>query len=151
MSIQRRKALRAAVQLAVASVFGGRIGRVSADAEETQAAIDVFTDGVVSARGAVTLTLPEIAENGNTVSMSVSVESPMTEDAYVESVTVLAEDNPNPEVVTFHFSPSSGVARASTRMRLAKTQKVIAVARMNDGSVYTDSRIVKVTIGGCGG
>ena len=114
MSIQRRKALRAAVQLAVASVFGGRIGRVSADAEETQAAIDVFTDGVVSARGAVTLTLPEIAENGNTVSMSVSVESPMTEDAYVESVTVLAEDNPNPEVVTFHFSPSSGVARAST-------------------------------------
>lgn len=151
MSIQRRKALRAAVQLAVASVFGGRIGRVSADAEETQAAIDVFTDGVVPARGAVTLTLPEIAENGNTVSMSVSVESPMTEDAYVESVTVLAEDNPNPEVVTFHFSPSSGVARASTRMRLAKTQKVIAVARMNDGSVYTDSRIVKVTIGGCGG
>ena len=151
MSFQRRKALRAAVQLAVASVFSGRIGRVSAGAEETQAAIDVFTDGVVPARGTVTLTLPEIAENGNTVSMSVSVESPMTEDSYVESVAVVAEDNPNPEVVTFHFSPSSGVARASTRMRLAKTQKVIAVARMNDGSVYTDSRIVKVTIGGCGG
>ena len=83
MSFQRRKALRAAVQLAVASVFSGRIGRVSAGAEETQAAIDVFTDGVVPARGTVTLTLPEIAENGNTVSMSVSVESPMTEDSYV--------------------------------------------------------------------
>ena len=83
--------------------------------------------------------------------ISVSVDSPMTDDSYVESVMILAEGNPNPDVATFHFTPASGVARASTRMRLAKTQNVIAVAKMNDGSVFTDTRNVKVTIGGCGG
>jgi sulfur-oxidizing protein SoxY len=75
----------------------------------------------------------------------------MTEESYVESVMIVAEGNPNPEVITFNFSPLSGNADASTRMRLAKTQNVIAVARMNDGTVYTDTKNVKVTIGGCGG
>ena len=75
----------------------------------------------------------------------------MTEDSYVESVAIFAEDNPNPEVITFNFTPASGEAFASTRMRLARTQNVVAVAKMNDGTLFSDTRNVKVTIGGCGG
>ena len=75
----------------------------------------------------------------------------MTEDSYVESVAIFADGNPNPEVVTFNFTPASGEAFASTRMRLAKTQNVVAVAKMSDGTVFSDTSNVKVTIGGCGG
>ena len=74
----------------------------------------------------------------------------MTDDDYVEAVMIVAEENPNPEVITFHFTPQSGVAYASTRMRLAKTQKVIAVAKTSNGSVFIDTRHIEVVIGGCG-
>ena len=97
------------------------------------------------------LDLPEIAENGNTVPMTVTVESPMTEQSHVTEVLVLADGNPNAGVATFHFSPASGVAEANTRIRLAATQNIIAVAKMNDGSFVMASKQVKVTIGGCGG
>jgi len=97
------------------------------------------------------LNAPEIAENGNSVPVSVTVDSPMTADSYVESITLFAEENPLPQVITFNFSPASGEAFASTRMRLARTQNVIAVAKLSDGSVVSDTRNVKVTIGGCGG
>jgi sulfur-oxidizing protein SoxY len=95
--------------------------------------------------------VPEIAENGNTVPMAVSVESPMTADDHVEAVLVVASANPRPGVVTFQFSPHSGRAEASTRIRLVQTQEVIAVAKMSDGSHYMDRKQVRVTIGGCGG
>ena len=75
----------------------------------------------------------------------------MTDDDYVESVVILAEGNPLPSVATFNFSPASGEAVASTRMRLAKTQNVVAIAKMSNGAVFSDTREVKVTIGGCGG
>ena len=68
-----------------------------------------------------------------------------------DSVMILADGNPRPEVATFHFTALSGAAAATTRMRLAKTQNVIALAKMADGSVYMDKKEVKVTIGGCGG
>jgi sulfur-oxidizing protein SoxY len=99
----------------------------------------------------VKLDLPEIAENGNAVPMTVTVESPMTKDNYVSDVLVVAEANPRGGVVTFHFTPASGVAEANTRIRLAETQNVVAVAKMSDGSFFVDSKQVKVTIGGCGG
>lgn len=83
--------------------------------------------------------------------VGVSVDSPMTADSFVESVLILADGNPNPAVATFHFTAMSGVAEAKTRIRLAKTQNVIAVAKMNDGSTFIDRKEVKVTIGGCGG
>ena len=102
-------------------------------------------------QGKVKLDLPEIAENGNTVPMTVTVESPMTEQSHVTDVLIVADENPRSGVVTFHFSPASGVAEANTRIRLAATQDVIAVAKMNDGSVFMASKQVKVTIGGCGG
>ncbi|MDP2733806.1 MAG: thiosulfate oxidation carrier protein SoxY, partial [Hoeflea sp.] len=99
----------------------------------------------------ITLTAPEIAENGNTVPISVSVESAMEGDDLVESVIIFADGNPSPAVATFHFTEMSGAALATTRMRLAKTQNVVAVAKMKDGSFFMDKKQVKVTIGGCGG
>lgn len=102
-------------------------------------------------QGKVSLELPEIAENGNTVPFAVSVESPMTEGDYVKSVHVFAEKNPSPEVVAFHFSPMSGKASAKSRMRLATTQDVVAIATMSSGALFIGKRTVKVTIGGCGG
>src|SRR6185436_8879372 len=105
-------------------------------------AIKAFTGGKTPADGRVRLDLPEIAENGNTVPMSVSVDSPMTEQSYVSDVLVVSDGNPRPGVVTFHFSPASGVAEANTRIRLAQTQNVIAVAKMNDGSVFMASKQV---------
>jgi sulfur-oxidizing protein SoxY len=110
-----------------------------------------FTGGATPSDGGITLSMPEIAENGNTVPIGVSVDSPMSADNYVESVIILADGNPNAGVVTFHFTPMAGVAEASTRMRLAKTQNVIAVAKMSDGSFTKTETLVKVTIGGCGG
>ena len=75
----------------------------------------------------------------------------MSADDYVQSVAVYADGNPNPGIATFHFTPLSGQAKATTRIRLAKTQNVIVVAKMSDGSSFIDTKQVKVTIGGCGG
>ena len=99
----------------------------------------------------IKLDLPEIAENGNTVPINFEVQSPMSADNYVKSVHVFAEGNPRPEVASFHFTPASGRAAASTRMRLAKTQNVMAVAELSDGKIIMAKKQVKVTIGGCGG
>jgi sulfur-oxidizing protein SoxY len=74
----------------------------------------------------------------------------MTKESYVTDILILADANPRAGVATFHFSPMA-VPEANTRIRLASTQNVIAVAKMNDGSVYMASKEVKVTIGGCGG
>ena len=112
--------------------------------------IKAFAGGKEPAKGKVRLELPEIAENGNTVPMTVTVDSPMTKESFVEEVLVVAEGNPNANVLRYHFTPSS-VAEANTRIRLAETQNVTAVARMSDGSVFSDTKQVKVTIGGCGG
>ncbi len=101
--------------------------------------------------GKITLDLPQIAENGNTVPVGFSVESPMTKSNYVKSVYLFSDKNPGHKVAKFHFTPASGKASASTRMRMIKTQNVIAVAEMSDGSIYTGKKEVKVTIGGCGG
>src|SRR4026209_1875031 len=120
-------------------------------ANNAQDLIKAFTGGKQASEGKVKLDLPEIAENGNTVPMTVTVESPMTEQSHVTDVLVLASENPRSGVATFHFTPASGVAEANTRIRLASTQDVIAVAKMNDGSVFMASKQVKVTIGGCGG
>ena len=87
--------------------------------------IKKFTGGKAPTPGKVKLDLPEIAENGNTVPMTVSVESPMTEQSYVSDVLVVADGNPRAGIATFHFSPASGIAEANTRIRLAKTQNVI--------------------------
>ena len=107
-------------------------------------AIAAFTGGSALGTTGITLTCPEIAENGNTV--PVSVDAP----GAVE-ILVLASGNPTPGVATFKFGAAAGSQSASTRMRLAKTQDVVAIAKMADGSFVQAKTNVKVTIGGCGG
>lgn len=127
---------------------------MAADAEVSNDAakwIEKFTGGKQPAKGKIALDLPEIAENGNTVPLSLTVESPMTVESYVKDVMILADGNPNAGVATLTFTPLSGRAEASVRIRLAATQNVVAIARMSDGSLFTEQKTVKVTIGGCGG
>jgi sulfur-oxidizing protein SoxY len=149
-TLNRRQALVVGVGAIAAAGLGASTDAAWAanDAEEI---IKKFTGGKAPTDGRVKFDLPEIAENGNTVPMTVSVESPMTAQSYVTDVLVVADGNPRAGVVTFHFTPASGVAEANTRIRLSRTQNVIAVAKMNDGSFYTARKEVKVTIGGCGG
>lgn len=115
------------------------------------ARIDEFADGAEPQQGALRLTVPQLHENGNLVPLSISVDSPMTDRDYVESVAVFADNNPNPEVIVFNFTPLSGAAAATTRMRLARSQNVIAVAKTSTGAVFIDRHAVEVTVGSCSG
>ena len=148
-SLSRRAALGLGGGVVAAIVVGVPYAALAKNDHEEL--IKAFTGGKAPTKGKVTLDLPEIAENGNTVPLSISVDSPMTPDSYVKDVLVVADGNPRGGVVTFHFTPMSGAAEASTRIRLAETQNVIAIAKMNDGSLFMDTKPVKVTIGGCGG
>jgi sulfur-oxidizing protein SoxY len=128
-------------------------GTSGAFAAAKEAAEDIakFTGGKTPEKGKISIELPEIAENGNTVPLSVTVDSPMSDDNYISDILVVADGNPRPGVATFHLSPLSGKAEATTRIRLAATQNIIVVAKTNSGQFFTDQKLVKVTIGGCGG
>jgi sulfur-oxidizing protein SoxY len=148
--ISRRAALVLGAGGAAITLTGwGRSARAAA--KEAAAEIAKFTGGKTATSGKVSIELPEIAENGNTVPLSVAVDAPMGADNYVSDILVVAEGNPNPGVVTFHLSPMSGKAAASTRIRLATTQNIIVVAKTSKGEYFTGQKLVKVTIGGCGG
>lgn len=101
--------------------------------------------------GKVTIAAPEIADNGATVAVTFSVDHPMTAASHIRRITVLADGNPNPDVAVFQFSPRSGKAEVATRVRLAKTQTLVALAEASDGTLWMARREIKVTIGGCGG
>lgn len=100
--------------------------------------------------GRMTLELPEDAENGNIVPYKISVESPMTEADHIARVHLLSTQNPQASVATFHFTPLSGKAAVAGRMRLAKTQEVVAVALTSDNTLLIARTTVSVGIGGCG-
>lgn len=114
---------------------------VAATSEEVIAA---FTGGAEIGTGDIELTAPEIAENGNTVPIEVSSGS-------AAEILVLAMGNPTPNVATFKFGKLAASRAASTRIRLAGTQDVVAIAKLDDGSFVQATSTVKVTIGGCGG
>ena len=141
--IGRRSAL-----LAIAGVLAARGALASPDS--TREWLAGLAKGTPK-EGKITLKAPEIAENGNAVPLIVSVESEMNEKTYVKALYVAADGNPNPGVAIYEFTPMSGKAEVQMRIRLAQSQKLVAVAEMNDGTLYTASREVKVTIGGCGG
>ncbi len=103
------------------------------------------------AAGKVSVELPEIAENGRTVPFTVSADSAMSSGDYVKAMHVFSTGNPRPHTISMYFTPGSGKASATSRMRLGKTQDVVCVAEMSDGKFYMGKRTVKVTIGGCGG
>lgn len=144
----RREVL--SITLGAAAAAFGLSERPAYAKNDVEDVIRKFTSGRSPIEGRVRLDLPEIAENGNMVPMTVFAESPMTEQSYVTDILVAADENPRAGVATFHFSPASGVAEVNTRIRLAATQNVIAVAKMNDGSLFVARKHVKVTIGGCG-
>lgn len=151
MVITRREALGLGAAIAALGVTGFSVRAANASAETVDAAVKVFAGDAEIMAGGINLITPEIAENGNTVPIGVSIESPMSADDYVQSVAIYADGNPNPEVITFNFTAASGVAAAKTRIRLAKTQNVVAVAKMSTGKIVMAKNQVKVTIGGCGG
>jgi sulfur-oxidizing protein SoxY len=99
--------------------------------------------------GKVKLELPPLVENGNTVPLAVGIESPMTEADHVKAIHVFTEKNPQPDVVSFRFGPRAGRATVATRIRLADTQTVVAIAELSDGSFWSASAAVVVTLAAC--
>jgi sulfur-oxidizing protein SoxY len=99
--------------------------------------------------GKVKLDIPPLVENGNMVPMTVSVTSPMTESDYVKSIHVFNEKNPQPNIGNFYLGPQAGRAQVSTRIRLADSQKVTAIAQLSDGSFWSTSVDVVVTLAAC--
>lgn len=135
-----------------ALALAGFAPRMAAATEaDVEQAVLAKAGGKAPKEGKITLKVPEVAENGGSVPYTVSVESPMTDKDYVKAVYVYTEGNPTPGVATFNFTPRSGKAEVTGRMRLAQTQKVRAVAVMSDGSSFVARHEVKVTVGGCGG
>jgi len=99
--------------------------------------------------GKVKLEIPPLVENGNTVPMTVSVESPMTAEDHVKSIHVFNEKSPQPNIGNFHLGPRAGRAKVATRIRLADSQKVTAIAQLSDGSFWSGSVDVIVTLAAC--
>ena len=116
---------------------------------QMEAAIRSIAGRAKIQKGKVTLDLPPLVENGNTVSMSVTVYSPMTRENHVRAIHVFNEKNPQPNVITVRLGPRAGKAQVSTRIRLADTQKVIAIAEMSDGTFWSDTQEVIVTLAAC--
>lgn len=117
--------------------------------KEMEKAILAFTGGVAPKEGRVTVDIPVLLESGASVPTKVSVESAMRGGDFVQSIAVFNERNPQPNVAIFHFSPRSGKALASTRIRLGDSQKIVAVAKMSDGSFHMGSIEVIVTLPAC--
>lgn len=99
--------------------------------------------------GRIFLELPALAESGNAVPLTVRVESPMTEQAFAKRLVLFAPHNPRPRICTLHWTPWSGRAEFTTKIRLSKSQEVIAVAELSDGSLWQARQSVDVTIGAC--
>ena len=99
--------------------------------------------------GKVKLDVPPLVENGNTVPMTVSVQNPMTANDYVKSIHVFNEKNPQPNIGNFYLGPHAGRAQISTRIRLADSQKIVAIARLSDDSFWSTSVDVVVTLAAC--
>jgi sulfur-oxidizing protein SoxY len=113
------------------------------------AAVLAFTGGATARKGRVALEIPALVENGNSVPLKVIVESPMTAEDSVEAIAVFNERNPQPNVAVFRFTPRSGRAEISTRIRLGDSQTIIAVARLSDGSFWRDQAELVVTLPAC--
>jgi sulfur-oxidizing protein SoxY len=114
-----------------------------------QAAIRNALGDVEIGKGKVSLEIPSLVENGNAVPMTVAVESPMTATDYVKAIHVFNEKNPQPNVIGIHLGPRAGKASISTRIRLADSQRVVALAQMSDGSVWSNEVNVIVTLAAC--
>ena len=122
-------------------------------ADATPATLAAAIRGVVGPAvvrtGKIKLDIPPLVENGNTVPMTVSVSSPMTAEDHVKSIHVFNEKNPQPNIGNFYLGPQAGRAQISTRIRLADTQKIVAIAKLSDGSFWSATVEVVVTLAAC--
>ncbi len=143
----RRRFMAGAAGAAALQIVTSR--GASATPEAMRAEITRVTGGAPVRSGKVALDIPQLVENGNTVSMAVSVESPMTPADHVKAIHVFNEKNPQPQVISMYLGPRAGRAAVSTRIKLADTQKIIAIAQMSDGSFWSGSADVIVTIAAC--
>jgi sulfur-oxidizing protein SoxY len=148
--LQSASPTRRVILLAAAGVG---LASLAPPAFATSAAMEEAIRGLVGKaainRGKVKLEMPPIVENGNTVPLTVSVESPMTEADHVASIHIFNQKNPQPYVAAFYMGPRAGKAVVSTRIRLADSQQVVAIARLGDGSFWSDSADVIVTVAAC--
>ena len=143
----RRSLLAGALSLAL---FGVSPAPAEATPESMAEAMREALGGSPEIRpGRVRLEIPELAENGNSVPLKVSVDSPMTAADHVAMIYVFSEKNPSPNVVRFHLGSRCGRARVQTSIRLASTQQITAVAKMSDGSLWSATANVVVTAGAC--
>lgn len=150
-ALSRRDLLSAAAATGVGAIL---VTLFPLTADATPADVKKYLSGILPGtyqQGKITISAPQIAENGNTVPIGISVDSPMTPQNYVKTIVVAADGNPLPGVAKIDLSPANGQANVDFRIRLAQTQTITAVAQMSDGSLYSASRLIKVTIGGCGG
>ena len=143
--VVRRRCLAAGAALGAALLW--RPAR--ADQAELDAAIAAYTGGARPTPGRVKLDVAKLVDNGNTVPLTVSVDSPMTPADHVTAIAVFNERNPERDIARFQLTPRSGRASVSTRVRLATSQKLVAVARMSDGSWWSDSIDVVVVLAAC--
>jgi sulfur-oxidizing protein SoxY len=135
------------VAAALRAVPEARAGKRSAQFDASLKALLGDAEPVSSG---IELDLPDAVENGDYVPLSISVESPMTEESHVKAIHLLSTANPRADAASYHFTLLSGKARVTSRMRLAMTQEVIAIAEMSDGKFLMSARNVDVKIGGCG-
>src|SRR5687768_4400730 len=110
--------------------------RPAAARPSLEEAVRAFTGGAAPRPGRVTLDIPPLVENGNAVGVTVAVESPMTEAEHVRRIALINQKNPQADVAVFHLGPRAGRARVSTRIRLATSQTVVALAELSDGSFW---------------
>jgi sulfur-oxidizing protein SoxY len=141
----RRDVLAAGVGLATVLV----VRPARATPETMESAIRAFAGEAQMRTGKVKLDVPPLVENGNVVPLTVMVESPMTEAGYVKTIAIFNEKNPQPNVAVFHLGPRCGRGNIATRLRLANSQKLTAIAEMSDGTFWSDSADVIVTLAAC--
>lgn len=147
----RRRFLRLAGSTAAIGVLplAVRVRPAEATPEMMAGAIRAVVGNAPVQTGKVKLEIPPLVENGNSVPMTVSVASPMTANDYVKSIYVFNEKNPQPNLGNFHLGPRAGRAQVSTRVRLADSQKITAIARLSDGSLWSTTTEVVVTLAAC--
>ena len=147
----RRRFLIKTAALAGAAGVGLRLGLhpAAATPASMRAAIKNVVGEAPVSKGRVKIDVPALIENGNAVPLTVSCDSPMMENDHVKAIHVFTEKNPQPNVLGVHLGPRAGRASVSTRIRLADTQKIVAVAQMSDGSFWSDEVEVVVTLAAC--
>lgn len=144
--LSRRQAIAGSVAVAAAML----VRPARATPADVEAAMAEILKGRTAQKGRVKLDIPRLAESGLNVSLDVSVESPMTPADYVKAIYLFAPQNPLPNIARYHFTPAAGRAAVTTRVRLADTQDVVALAEMSDGTFWRDEAEVVITIMACG-